>query len=124
MEGRSIPSKFRELEQLDTDTLKERIRTDGYTEDLDEERILYALRIIASREPPQRNQAQKVDDAWRRFQEEYCTPEGEGQSLYDSTLQLERSQETLLRDLCQDCPPCDIVRVKRDERRFDGVRSP
>lgn len=94
MENEPVPTKYRELEQLDTETLKELIRTDCYTEDLDEECILYALRIIASREPPQPDQAQKVDDAWRRFQEEYCTPEGEGQSLYDSTPQLEQPEET------------------------------
>ena len=97
MEERSIPSKFRELEQLDTETLKELIRTDCFTEDLDEECVRYALRIISSRERPQSDRTQGVDDAWRRFQEKYCTPEGEGQSLYDSTPQLEQSEEALPR---------------------------
>lgn len=94
MENQPVPSKYRELEQLDTETLKELIRTDCYTEDSDEECILYALRIISSREHPQPDRAQKVDRAWRRFQEEYCTPEGEGQSLYDSMPRLEQMQET------------------------------
>lgn len=93
MENQPVPSKYRELEQLDTETLKELIRTDCYTEDSDEECILYALRIISSREHPQPDRAQKVDRAWRRFQEEYCTPEGEGQSLYDITPQLEQHEE-------------------------------
>lgn len=93
MENQPVPTKYRELELLDTETLKELIRTDCYTEDLDEECILYALRIISSREHPQPDRAQEVDRAWRRFQEEYCTPEGEGQSLYDSTPQLEQHEE-------------------------------
>lgn len=93
MENQPVPTKYRELELLDTETLKELIRTDCYTEDLDEECILYALRIISSREHPQPDRAQKVDRAWRRFQEEYCTPEGEGQSLYDITPQLEQHEE-------------------------------
>ena len=94
MENQPVPTKYRELELLDTETLKELIRTDCYTEDLDEECILYALRIISSREHPQPDRAQEVDRAWRRFQEEYCTPEGEGQSLYDSMPRLEQMQET------------------------------
>ena len=93
MENQPVPTKYRELELLDTETLKELIRTDCYTEDLDEECILYALRIISSREHPQPDRAQEVEQAWRRFQEEYCTPEGEGQSLYDSTPQLEQHEE-------------------------------
>lgn len=93
MENQPVPTKYRELELLDTETLKELIRTDCYTEDLDEECILYALCIISSREHPQPDWAQEVDRAWRRFQEEYCTPEGEGQSLYDSTPQLEQHEE-------------------------------
>lgn len=93
MENQPVPTKYRELELLDTETLKELIRTDCYTEDLDEECILYALRIISSREHPQPDRAQEVDRAWRRFQETYCTPEGEGQSLYDSTPQLEQHEE-------------------------------
>lgn len=93
MENQPVPTKYRELELLDTETLKELIRTDCYTEDLDEECILYALRIISSREHPQPDRAQEVDRAWRRLQEEYCTPEGEGQSLYDSTPQLEQHEE-------------------------------
>lgn len=97
MENQPVPTKYRELELLDTETLKELIRTDCYTEDLDEECILYALRIISSREHPQPDRAQEVDRAWRRFQEEYCTPEGEGQSLYDSTPQLEQPEETVYR---------------------------
>ena len=94
MENQPVPTKYRKLELLDTETLKELIRTDCYTEDLDEECILYALRIISSREHPQPDRAQEVDRAWRRFQEEYCTPEGEGQSLYDSMPRLEQMQET------------------------------
>lgn len=94
MENQPVPTKYRELELLDTETLKELIRTDCYTEDLDEECILYALRIISSREHPQPDRAQEVDRAWRRFQEVYCTPEGEGQSLYDSMPRLEQMQET------------------------------
>lgn len=94
MENQPVPTKYRELELLDTETLKELIRTDCYTEDLDEACILYALRIISSREHPQPDRAQEVDRAWRRFQEEYCTPEGEGQSLYDSMPRLEQMQET------------------------------
>lgn len=94
MENQPVPTKYRELELLDTETLKELIRTDCYTEDLDEECILYALRIISSREHPQPDRAQEVDRAWRRFQETYCTPEGEGQSLYDSMPRLEQMQET------------------------------
>lgn len=94
MENQPVPTKYRELEQLDTETLKELIRTDCYTEDLDEACIQYALRIISSREHPQPDRAQEVDQAWRRFQETYCTPEGEGQSLYDSTPRLEQMQET------------------------------
>lgn len=94
MENQPVPTKYRELELLDTETLKELIRTDCYTEDLDEECILCALRIISSREHPQPDRAQEVDRAWRRFQEEYCTPEGEGQSLYDSMPRLEQMQET------------------------------
>lgn len=94
MENQPVPTKYRELEQLDTETLKELIRTDCYTEDLDEACILYALRIISSREHPQPDRAQEVDQAWRRFQETYCTPGGEGQSLYDSTPRLEQMQET------------------------------
>ena len=82
---------------MDTETLKELIRTDCYTEDLDEACILYALRIISSREHPQPDRAQEVDDAWRRFKEEYCTPEGEGQSLYDSMPQLKQPEETVTR---------------------------
>ncbi len=97
MEERSIPSKYRELEQLDTETLKELIRTDCYTENLDEAYVLCALRIISSREHPQPDRAQEVDRAWRRFQEEYCTPEGEGKSLYDSTPQLEQPEEIVYR---------------------------
>lgn len=97
MENQPVPTKYRELEQLDTETLKELIRTDCYTEDLDEECILYALRIISSREHPQPDRAQEVDDAWRRFKEEYCTPEGEGQSLYDSMPQLKQPEETVTR---------------------------
>lgn len=97
MENQPVPTKYRELELLDTETLKEWIRTDCYTEDLDEECILYALRIISSREHPQPDRAQEVDRAWRRFQETYCTPEGEGQSLYDSTPQLEQPKETVPR---------------------------
>lgn len=93
MENQPVPTKYRELELLDTETLKELIRTDCYTEDLDEEYVLCALRIISSREHPQPDRAQEVDRAWRRFQEEYCTPEGEGQSLYDSTPQLEQHEE-------------------------------
>lgn len=93
MENQPVPTKYRKLELLDTETLKELIRTDCYTEDLDEECILYALRIISSREHPQPDRAQEVDRAWGRFQEEYCTPEGEGQSLYDSTPQLEQHEE-------------------------------
>ena len=42
MENQPVPTKYRELEQLDTETLKELIRTDCYTEDLDEACILYA----------------------------------------------------------------------------------
>lgn len=94
MENQPVPTKYRELELLDTETLKELIRTDCYTEDLDEEYVLCALRIISSREHPQPDRAQEVDQAWRRFQETYCTPEGEGQSLYDSTPRLEQMQET------------------------------
>lgn len=94
MENQPVPTKYRELEQLDTETLKELIRTDCYTEDLDEACILYALRIISSREHPQPDRAQEADQAWRRFQETYCTPGGEGQSLYDSTPRLEQMQET------------------------------
>lgn len=94
MENQPVPTKYRELELLDTETLKELIRTDCYTEDLDEEYVLCALRIISSREHPQPDRAQEVDRAWRRFQEEYCTPEGEGQSLYDSMPRLEQMQET------------------------------
>lgn len=97
MEERSIPSKYRELEQLDTETLKELIRTDCYTENLDEAYVLCALRIISSREQAKQGQDQEVDEAWRRFQAKYCTPEGEGQSLYDSTPQLEQPEETLPR---------------------------
>ena len=93
MENQPVPTKYRELELLDTETLKELIRTDCYTEDLDEECILYALRIISSREHPQPDRAQEVDRAWRRFQETYCTPEGEGQSLYDITPRLEQHEE-------------------------------
>ena len=93
MENQPVPTKYRELELLDTETLKELIRTDCYTEDLDEACIQYALRIISSREHPQPDRAQEVDQAWRRFQEEYCTPEGEGQALYDSTPQLEQHEE-------------------------------
>lgn len=97
MENQPVPTKYRELELLDTETLKELIRTDCYTEDLDEEYVLCALRIISSREHPQPDRAQEVDQAWRRFQETYCTPEGEGQSLYDSTPQLEQPEETVPR---------------------------
>lgn len=97
MENQPVPTKYRKLEQLDTETLKELIRTDCYTEDLDEEYVLCALRIISSREHPQPDRAQEVDQAWRRFQETYCTPEGEGQSLYDSTPQLEQPEETVPR---------------------------
>lgn len=93
MENQPVPTKYRELELLDTETLKELIRTDCYTEDLDEEYVLCALRIISSREHPQPDRAQEVDRAWRRFQETYCTPEGEGESLYDSTPQLEQHEE-------------------------------
>lgn len=93
MENQPVPTKYRELELLDTETLKELIRTDCYTEDLDEECILYALRIISSREHPQPDRAQEVDRAWGRFQEKYCTTEGEGQSLYDITPQLEQHEE-------------------------------
>lgn len=94
MENQPVPTKYRELELLDTETLKELIRTDCYTEDLDEEYVLCALRIISSREHPQPDRAQEVDRAWRRFQETYCTPGGEGQSLYDITPRLEQMQET------------------------------
>ena len=94
MENEPVPTKYRELEQLDTETLKELIRTDCYTEDLDETCILYALRIISSREHPQPDRAGEVEQAWRRFKEEYCTPEGEGRTLYDSTPQLEQPEET------------------------------
>ena len=94
MENQPVPTKYRELELLDTETLKVLIRTDCYTEDLDEACIQYALRIISSREHPQPDRAQEVDQAWRRFQEKYCTPEGEGRSLYDSTPQLEQPEET------------------------------
>ena len=97
MENQPVPTKYQELELLDTETLKELIRTDCYTEDLDEACIQYALRIISSREHPQPDRAQEVDQAWRRFQEEYCTPEGEGQSLYDSTPQLEQPEEAVYR---------------------------
>ena len=93
MENQPVPTKYRELELLDTETLKELIRTDCYTEDLDEAYVLCALRIISSREHPQPDRAQEVDRAWRRFQETYCTPEGEGQSLYDITPQLEQHEE-------------------------------
>lgn len=94
MEERSIPSKYQELEQLDTETLKELIRTDCYTEDLDEAYVLCALRIISSREQAKQGQDQEVDQAWRRFKEKYCTPEGAGQSLYDSSLEEEKREET------------------------------
>lgn len=94
MEDQPVPTKYRELEQLDTETLKELIRTDCYTEDLDEECILYALRIISSREQAKQGQDQEVDEAWRRFQEKYCTPEGAGQSLYDSGPGGEEREET------------------------------
>ena len=97
MENQPVPTKYRELELLDTETLKELIRTDCYTEDLDEACIQYALRIISSREHPQPDRAQEVDQAWRRFQEKYCTPEGEGRSLYDSTPQLEQPEEAVYR---------------------------
>lgn len=97
MENQPVPTKYRELELLDTETLKELIRTDCYTEDLDEEYVLCALRIISSREHPQPDRAQEVDQAWRRFQEKYCTPEGEGRSLYDSTPQLEQPEEAVYR---------------------------
>lgn len=93
MENQPVPTKDRELGLLDTETLKELIRTDCYTEDLDEEYVLCALRIISSREHPQPDRAQEVDRAWRQFQETYCTPGGEGQSLYDSTPQLEQHEE-------------------------------
>lgn len=93
MENQPVPTKYRELELLDTETLKELIRTDCYTEDLDEEYVLCALRIISSREHPQPDRAQEVDRAWRQFQEKYCTPEGEGESLYDITPQLEQHEE-------------------------------
>lgn len=97
MENQPVPTKYRELELLDTETLKELIRTDCYTEDLDEEYVLCALRIISSREQAKQGQDQEVDEAWRRFQAKYCTPEGEGRSLYDSTPQLEQPEETLPR---------------------------
>lgn len=94
MEERSIPSKYQELEQLDTETLKELIRTDCYTEDLDEAYVLCALRIISSREQAKQGRDQEVDQAWRRFKEKYCTPEGAGQSLYDSSPEEEEREET------------------------------
>lgn len=94
MEDQPIPTKYRELEQLDTETLKELIRTDCYTEDLDEECMLYALHIISSREQAKQGQDQEVDEAWRRFKEKYCTPEGAGQSLYDSSPGREAREET------------------------------
>lgn len=94
MENQPVPTKYRELELLDTETLKELIRTDCYTEDLDEAYVLCALRIISSREQAKQGQDQEVDQAWRRFKEKYCTPEGAGQSLYDSSPGEEEREET------------------------------
>ena len=94
MENQPVPTKYRELELLDTETLKELIRTDCYTEDLDEAYVLCALRIISSREQAKQGQDQEVDQAWRRFKEKYCTPEGAGQSLYDSSPGEEGREET------------------------------
>lgn len=97
MEDQSGSQKYRELEYMDTEALKELIRTDCFGEALDEACILHVLHILERREPEQPDQTQKVDEAWRRFQENYCIPEGEGRSLYDSTPPLEHSQEEATR---------------------------
>lgn len=98
VENQSASQKYRGLESMDTETLKELIRTDCFGEVLDEACILHVLHILKSREPEQPDQAQKVEEAWRRFQEKYHTPEGEGCSLYDSTPQLEQHQEESVRN--------------------------
>lgn len=98
VENQSASQKYRGLESMDTETLKELIRTDCFGEVLDEACILHVLHILKSREPEQLDQAQKVEEAWRRFQEKYHTPEGEGCSLYDSTPQLEQHQEESARN--------------------------
>ncbi len=93
MENQSIPANYRQLERLDTDTLKELVRTDCFVNDLDEGAILYALHLIASREQAQNGDAGKIDDMWDRFQKEYCTSEGVGQSLYGSTASVDEAEE-------------------------------
>lgn len=92
MGNQSIPANYRQLERLDTDTLKELVRTDCFVNDLDEGAILYALHLIASREQAQNGDAGKIDDMWDRFQTEYCTSEGIGQSLYDSTASIDETE--------------------------------
>lgn len=98
MEDQSGSQKYRELEYMDTEALKELIRTDCFGEELDEACILHVLHILERRELEQPDQTQKVDEAWRRFQENYHTPEGEGRSLYDSTPPLEQPQEEAARN--------------------------
>lgn len=93
MERTPVPWEHRELEALDTETLRALI----CTEDLDEGHVLSALRILSSREEGQQDRDEQVDEAWQRFQAVYCTPEGEGKSLYDSAPQLEQTRETALR---------------------------
>lgn len=93
MENQSIPANYRQLERLDTDTLKELVRMDCFVNDLDEGAILYALHLIASREQAQNGDAGKIDDMWDRFQTEYCTLEGAGQSLYDNTASIDEVEE-------------------------------
>ena len=92
MGNQSIPTNYRQLERLDTDTLKELVRTDCFVNDLDEGAILYALHLISSREQAQNCDAGKIDDMWDRFQTEYCTSEGIGQSLYDSTTFIDETE--------------------------------
>lgn len=76
---------YSDLDNLTTEELKGIVRADFSCEDIDEDRISYALELIAQREAAQEDgDGIDIDAAWETFHRSYCTEEGTGKSLYDS----------------------------------------
>ena len=72
------------LSQLNTEQLKELLRTDiESNEENDDEMIFAILEVMEEREQTNpTGQLPDVSKAWQEFQAYYNTPEGEGRSLY------------------------------------------
>lgn len=77
-------TKYADLNKLSTEALKDIIRADFTSDDMDDDYVMRALEVITQREE-QADGTVDVNAAWESFCDEYCTEEGTGLSLYDSS---------------------------------------